>query len=167
MFVIYIVYDELGDNMHKYLNGNTFEIVNDIFEVDDLIAETISILNKKGYHTLYCCSGHVKDPRLYEKYHLHKDELNDKHNYHIINEEDDYVDVLIPYQDTVVYIMFDKRYDFDLSKSFEWIDDKTIYSYEISYYEDNEKRNSNDIQKEIENVNNELLSWALSLPNNN
>lgn len=66
MFVIYIVYDELGDNMHKYLNGNTFEIVNDIFEVDDLIAETISILNKKGYHTLYCCSGHVKDPRLYE-----------------------------------------------------------------------------------------------------
>ncbi|UKI58832.1 MAG: hypothetical protein L6V81_05650 [Clostridium sp.] len=44
---------------------------------------------------------------------------------------------------------------------------KTIYSYEISYYEDNEKRNSNDIQKEIENVNNELLSWALSLPNNN
>ena len=102
-----------------------------------------------------------------KKYHLHKDELNDKHNYHIINEEDDYVDVLIPYQDTVVYIMFDKRYDFDLSKSFKWIDDKTIYSYEISYYEDNEKRNSNDIQKEIENVNNELLSWALSLPNNN
>ena len=75
--------------------------------------------------------------------------------------------MLIPYQDTVVYIMFDKRYDFDLSKSFKWIDDKTIYSYEISYYEDNEKRNSNDIQKEIENVNNELLSWALSLPNNN
>ena len=48
MFVIYIVYDELGDNMHKYLNSNTFEIVNDIFEVDKLIAETISILNKKG-----------------------------------------------------------------------------------------------------------------------
>ena len=116
---------------------------------------------------------------MYEKYHLHKDELNDKHNYHIINEEDDYVDVLIPYQDTVVYIMFDKRYDFDLSKSFKWIDDKTIYSYEISYYEDNLKvaikeeryekfkNKRENIQKEIENVNNELLSWALSLPNNN
>lgn len=167
MFVIYIVYDELGDNMHKYLNGNTFEIVNDIFEVDELIAETISILNKKGYHTLYCCSGHVKDPRLYEKYHLHKDGLNGIYDYHIINEEDDYIDVLIPYQNTIVYIMFDKKYDFKLPKEFRWTDDKTIYSYEISYYEDNEKRNSNDIQKEIENVNNELLSWALSLPNNN
>ena len=167
MFVIYIVYDELGDNMHKYLNGNTFEIVNDIFEVDDLIAETISILNTKGYHTLYCCSGHVKDPRLYEKYCMHKDELNGIHNYHIINEKDNYVDVLIPYQDTVVYIMFDKKYDFILPKDFRWTDDKTIYSYEISYYEDNKKRNSNDIQKEIESVNNELLSWALSLPNNN
>lgn len=167
MFVIYIVYEELGGNMHKYLNSNTFEIVNDIFEVDELIAETISILNKKGYHTLYCCSGHVKDPRLYEKYHMHKDELNGIHNYHIINEEDDYVDVLIPYQDTVVYIMFDKKYDFDLPKSFRWIDDKTIYSYKISYYENNKKRNGNDIQKEIENVNNELLSWASSLPNNN
>lgn len=167
MFVIYIVYEELGGNMHKYLNSNTFEIVNDIFEVDELIAETISILNKKGYHTLYCCSGHVKDSRLYEKYHLHKDELNDKHNYHIINERDNYVDVLIPYQDTVVYIMFDKKYDFDLPKSFRWIDDKTIYSYKISYYENNKKRNGNDIQKEIENVNNELLSWVLSLPNNN
>lgn len=153
--------------MHKYLNSNTFEIINNVFEVDDLIGETISILNRKGYHTLYCCSGHVKDHRLYEKYHLHKDELDGIYDYHIINEEDDYIDVLIPYQNTVVYIMFDKKYDFDLHKSFRWIDDKTIYSYEISYYEDNKKRNSNDIQKEIESVNNELLSWASSLPNNN
>lgn len=153
--------------MHKYIDSNTFEIVNDIFEVDDLMGETISILNKKGYHTLHCCSGHVKDPRLYEKYHMHKDELDGIYNYHIINEEDNYVDVLIPYQNTLAYIMFDKRYDFNLSKSFKWIDDKTIYSDSISYYEDNKKRSSNDIQKEIENVNNELLSWALSLPNNN
>ena len=133
MFVIYIVYDELGDNMHKYLNSNTFEIVNDIFEVDKLIAETISILNKKGYHTLYCCSGHVKDPRLYEKYHLHKDELNGIYDYHIINEEDDYVDVLIPYQDTVVYIMFDKKYDFKLPKDFRWTDDKTILIVRVNH----------------------------------
>lgn len=81
--------------MHKYLNSNTFEIINNVFEVDDLMGETISILNRKGYHTLYCCSGHVKDPRLYEKYHLHKDELDSIYDYHIINEEDDYIDVLI------------------------------------------------------------------------
>jgi hypothetical protein len=30
----------------------------DYFEVDDLIALTISLLNKKGYYTKFCCSGH-------------------------------------------------------------------------------------------------------------
>lgn len=153
--------------MHKYINNNTYEIINNVFEVDDLMGETISILNKKGYHTLYCCSGHVKDHRLYEKYHLHKDELDGIYDYHIINEEDDYVDVLIPYQNTFLYIMFDKIYDFKLPKDFRWVDEQTIYSYEISYYEDNKKRNSNDIQKEIESVNKELLYWTLSLPDNN
>ena len=143
----------MGDIMHKYINNNTYEIINNVFEVDDLMGETISILNKKGYHTLYCCSGHVKDHRLYEKYHLHKDELDGIYDYHIINEEDDYVDVLIPYQNTFLYIMFDKIYDFKLPKDFRWVDEQTIYSYEISYYEDNKKRNSNDIQKEIESVN--------------
>lgn len=157
----------MGDIMHKYINNNTYEIINNVFEVDDLMGETISILNKKGYHTLYCCSGHVKDHRLYEKYHLHKDELDGIYDYYIINEEDDYVDVLIPYQNTFLYIMFDKIYDFKLPKDFKWVDEQTIYSYEISYYEDNKKRNSNDIQKEIESVNKELLYWTLSLPDNN
>lgn len=63
--------------------------------------------------------------------------------------------------------MFDKIYDFKLPKDFKWVDEQTIYSYEISYYEDNKKRNSNDIQKEIESVNKELLYLTLSLPDNN
>ena len=57
---------------HKYINSKTFEIIDDVFEVDEDIAEAISILNKKGYYTKYCCSGHVKDPRLYESYPLEK-----------------------------------------------------------------------------------------------
>lgn len=167
MFLDIYEFEGMGDIMHKYINNNTYEIINNVFEVGDLMGETISILNKKGYHTLYCCSGHVKDHRLYEKYHLHKDELDGIYDYHIINEEDDYVDVLIPYQNTFLYIMFDKIYDFKLPKDFKWVDEQTIYSYEISYYEDNKKRNSNDIQKEIESVNKELLYWTLSLPDNN
>ena len=30
-----------------------------VCEVDDLLLPAISILNKKGYHTNYCCSGHL------------------------------------------------------------------------------------------------------------
>ena len=50
-----------------YINKNDFSIVSyvadyitaeDYFECDDLIAPAISLLNKKGYKTEYCCSGH-------------------------------------------------------------------------------------------------------------
>lgn len=49
-----------------YINKETFNIrqdvpnsdINDYFEVDELIAPVISILNKKGYYTSFCCSGH-------------------------------------------------------------------------------------------------------------
>jgi hypothetical protein len=53
------------------INKSTFEIIDgtalelipedireDYFEVDDLIALSVSELNKRGYTTTYCCSGH-------------------------------------------------------------------------------------------------------------
>lgn len=33
---------------HKYLSGETFEVIDNIIEVDEDIAKTISVLNKKG-----------------------------------------------------------------------------------------------------------------------
>ena len=49
--------------MSKFIDINTFDVVDNVFEVDDDIAETIAILNKKGYRTTYCCSGH-NDPEI-------------------------------------------------------------------------------------------------------
>ena len=50
-----------------FINMNDFSIVSNVedktildqyFECDDLIAPAISLLNKKGYKTTFCCSGH-------------------------------------------------------------------------------------------------------------
>lgn len=46
---MYISYDDYEISKDPFENG---------FEVDDLIAPAISILNKKGYRTAFCCSGH-------------------------------------------------------------------------------------------------------------
>lgn len=42
-----------------YASFEDAKIESPVFEVDELIAPVISILNKKGYHTEYCCSGHM------------------------------------------------------------------------------------------------------------
>lgn len=55
------------------IHNETFDIItgtgieegegseSDYFEVDDLIAMPIALLNKKGYRTIACCSGHPFD----------------------------------------------------------------------------------------------------------
>ena len=58
----------------SYIDKTTFEIYHDtedirisgeVFECDELIAPAISLLNKKGYITEFCCSGHILDS-MYE-----------------------------------------------------------------------------------------------------
>lgn len=56
-----------------FIHNETFDIIagtgieegegseKDYFEVDDLIAMPIALLNKKGYRTIACCSGHPFD----------------------------------------------------------------------------------------------------------
>ncbi len=51
-----------------YMNRDTFDIINnsnievylddDFFEIDDYIAKPVQTLNRKGYTTRFCCSGH-------------------------------------------------------------------------------------------------------------
>ncbi len=84
------------------------------FEVDKDIAESISLLNKKGYYTRYSCSGYVKDLRMYEKYRVKKDErFNDKDLGYILKDDKDNYEILMPNRYTSIYLMFDKKYEFD------------------------------------------------------
>ena len=144
---------------HKYINSKTFEIVDDVFEVDEDIAEAISILNKKGYHTKYCCSGHVKDPRLYESYPLEK--VENKNLGYIIDDEK----ILMPYTCTTLYIMFDKEYNFPNIPA-NFIKDDNVIECFIDYYDNDNKKSSKTIDEEIKHANTTLLNWVKSLPKN-
>lgn len=145
---------------HKYIDKNTFEFVDNVFEVDEDIANTISILNKKGYHTLYCCSGHVKDSRIYEKYPAQKVDI-DYDSYKI---DDKYI--LVPPLDTTVYILFVEDYDFS-NLPVGFTRDKNYIEKVIEYYEAGNKKTNSDILKEIKDSNHDLLEWAKSLPSRN
>lgn len=152
---------------HKYIDIKTFDIVNNVFEIDEDIAESISLLNKKGYYTRYSCSGHVKDSRMYEMYRVKKSEkLDDKDLGFIVKYNKDDYEILMPNRYTSIYVMFDKKYEFDnLPDGFYILDDEvtTIYK-DIMYYENNIKKKSNDIQSEIDKSNYELLEWVKTLP---
>ena len=63
-----------------FMNGDTGEIINksetppDInidgntwFEIDELIVPLVRIINKRGFKTMYCCSGHTSAPTYYDK----------------------------------------------------------------------------------------------------
>ncbi|MBQ9072768.1 MAG: hypothetical protein IJY25_06390 [Bacilli bacterium] len=151
--------------MNKYIDKNTFEIVDNVFEVDEDIAETISILNKKGYYTLYSCSGHVKDPRLYEKYIVQKNDGDNLIDSYIVDKEQKSYSVLKPYTFTVVYIKFDKDYKFNnLPNGFTKKDDNIIEKI-INYYDNGKKIKSDVIDQEINFSNKILLEWAKKLPN--
>ena len=43
----------------QYYGCKTLECSSKIVKLDDLIADSILLLNKKGYTTGYCCSGHA------------------------------------------------------------------------------------------------------------
>lgn len=150
----------------KYINSETFEIEKNIFEVDEDIANTISILNKKGYKTSYCCSGHIKDPRLYEKYYISNDNDwgSDIPNSYIIDKTNDGYYLLKPYTETHIYIKFCNEYHFlNLPIGFILEKDNTLYK-EISYYNESQKKSSNEIDKEIKESNKQLVEWAKTLP---
>lgn len=157
---------------HKYINSETFEIIDNVFEVDEDIAETISLLNKKGYYTKYCCSGHAKDPRIYELYNVkNNDNFELKNLGYVVNQKTDTYDILMPCTYTSIYIMFDTNYNFNnLPSGFYKVDndnvDDYVISMEICYYNDGKRKDWNDIDKEIKKANEKLLEWAISLPNN-
>ena len=149
---------------HKYLNSETFEIMDNVFGVDESIAETISMLNKKGYYTKYCCSGHTRDPRLYEMYNVKNNEdFELKSLGYVVNENMDSYNILMPYTFTAIYIMFEKAHNFNnLPNNFK--QNNNTIELIIDYYIKDKRKNWREIEREIDEANKILLEWVISLP---
>ena len=174
-------------NNHKFIDALSYEIISDelIIEVDPDIAEAISLLNQKGYRTKASCSGHALDLAYYKQVCdislLDEEEIKkDYPEYYIVDKTDKTFTLIAPKPATSIYIMFEQDYhfaslpeDFVKEPSFdnnlmEW--SKTEFDTirkRIDYYENNVKRNPNDVQQEILKYNNLLLDWVRKLPINN
>lgn len=157
--------------MSKYISTKTYEIINDIdfFEVDDDIAEIVSILNKKGYITNACCSGHHNG--ICHKFEADislLDKTDD--NFTIGKIYKDKFEYFTGYQETRIYIMFKEKYIFKtLPKDFILEDNNsnvTIISKTISFYEDGMLKSDNVINEELKKAQYDLLSWVKKIDRN-
>ena len=165
--------------MTKYLDLNKLEYVDSIVEIDDDIADTILELNKKGYKTLYCCSGH-KDTQIFS----YPDAPEEK----TIYEEDGIrygVGAGTSYR---TYIKFDGAYNFETipdgftyeTKDEEYHNTLAVFNSEhyevkgctidditfgdtISHDIDGRGKTTKEIDAEIKHANAILLEWAKEL----
>lgn len=174
----------------KIINLNNFEVLDEnsnYVVVDGLIANTIAILNKKGYKTEYSCSGHVLN--LYNEYYkqvcdislLDEDEIKkDFPCSYIVDVNDKTFTLLSPKQSTELYIKFDKDYHFEnLPKDFEkgpaWDDEINSWSktkfdsirVRVDLFEDGILCDFDEIQEKINKYNKILEDWANNLPDIN
>jgi hypothetical protein len=175
---------------NKYISTNNYEVIENpnFFDVDEQIAETISILNKKGYKTLFSCAGHningcytvTTDISLLEE--AKKDSL-----IHIGKINENNFEYYHDNEITSTYIKFIQHYNFETLPdgfNYESADDskKKISEIEISketvilgdsisktiYYFENDIRKEDEIiEAEIKETNDILLKWAKKLPSIN
>jgi hypothetical protein len=141
-----------------YMHNETFDIVicgntekaikmiqSDYLEIDDLIAPPVQILNRKGYITEFCCSGHPFDV-LYDK----------------TDFEDDIAFQIFSKVKFNRYILFKEGISLPENPPAGFICEKFGMKLKIE-----RKFSNNDVYKYMRNVieaMEELYKWALDLP---
>lgn len=173
---------------NKYISTDNYEIIENpnFFEVDEEIAETISILNKKGYITLFSCAGH--NNKSCYKASASIDMLEDskkRFNVYIGKINKNTFDYYSDAEITSIYIKFNKHYIFSkLPEGFEYEAaedaEKQFKEYQLKansnivfgdtisktiyFFKDNIRLSDEYIEKEIKNANKILFDWANKLP---
>lgn len=165
---------------NSIIDKETFEVCTHaedhpkVFICDKPIAPVIALLNKKGYKTFASCSGHYRI-EFYEYFDEDISKLKEyQNNERIIIKKikDNNFDYWEEVDKTLLYILFDDKYEFDnIPNEFKLTINngldypRTCIECEISFYdENNEHRKMIDVLKEIDNKCEILKQWAEELP---
>ena len=155
---------------NTFIDKKTLEIVDDavVFNVDKEIAETISILNKKGYKTLASCASHFQilfnEERNCTDFEFLEKIKNDKRVIIKRLDEESY-DYWYEITENFIYILFDKEYEFEIMPEGFKVSDNSI-KYLMSYYkvEFSVRKSEEEYNKEKEYYLKNLNNWAKELP---
>jgi hypothetical protein len=142
------------------------------FDVDEIIADIIITLNKKGYPTLACCSSHYLEETSFEepisKKDINKDILLEwlkENDLKYIKEDEENYYYEAKELGRACYIKFDDVTLPNLPEGFE-LDDNSIY-HMIEFYLNNIKKSKDEVELEIQECIDILTEWSNKLPNNN
>lgn len=158
------------------ISKNTYEVYKHeedcpfAFICDKEIAPVVASLNKKGYKTFASCSGHYRNT-FYEWFNEDIKELEEckKDNKIIITEiRDDSFDYISIVDKTLIYVLFNGKYELENIPDGFYIEDsdgRTCINYEISYYDEFDKRKKRSVvEEEITKQCSILKEWVDSLP---
>ena len=112
-----------------FINSKTFDIEPNVFACDKLIADSIKILNKKGYITNSSCEGHIS-------FTWHEitncdlsmlDIASNDERFIVLKVKENSFDYLTRSELTSIYISFEQNYQFkDLPEGFN-LEEKDKY----------------------------------------
>lgn len=158
----------------KYINYKSFDIEDKStelnFEVDEMMAETISILNKKGYYTNASCAGHLEYDPI--KFNLPAKEFKEfekeasKSKYKILKQNDNEFLIEADVLGKNIYISFLNAKNITLiPKNPKYTKTDKVMKYLLYLVDENDNyREKDDVLNEIKEVNLTLLNWAKDLP---
>ena len=165
---------------NSIIDKKTFEVCThaedhpNVFVCDKQIAPVIALLNKKGYKTFASCSGHYRI-EFFEYFDEDIDKLEEYQNDERIiikNIKDKTFDYWEEVDKTLLYILFDDKYEFNnLPSEFKLIINdgkeypRTSIECEISFYDkNNNHRKMIDVLNVIDDKCKILKEWAEKLP---
>lgn len=148
------------------LSKEKCELSDKYIYVDKLLADTVMTLINKGYKTKASCSAHSELKFHQVSQRIPKEDFEKhigyKHAF-IVDEKDGYVEFYSEVMGCNTYIMFEEEYDFENLPDGFIYDDKSI-TKDVLFYDENDIRKSTEqIEKEIQQNCKVLNEWANNL----